>query len=148
MKPYIYLIPEPPLKKMVWALMETMPTTLLEGVLIFVPVSFTMGLTAPECILCIVVRLSFAALFTAGNILIERIWGGSLSKVAGMFIYIIINLLLATPGAVLAIVLSAMKLVILSGNVTILLSLVVCNVPIALLTLFLCRNMLQNAETN
>lgn len=148
MKPYIYLIPEPPLKKMVWALMETMPTSLLEGVLIFVPVSFIMGLTAPECILCIVVRLSFAALFTAGNILIERIWGGSLSKVAGMFIYIIINLLLATPGAVLAIVLSAMKLVILSGNVTILLSLVVCNVPIALLTLFLCRNMLQNAETN
>lgn len=147
-KPYIYLIPEPPLKKMVWALMETMPTALLEGIVIFVPITFIMNLTVPEMLLCILARLSFAALFTSGNILIERIWGGSLSKTAGMLLYLVINIALALPGIVLAIVLFAIKIVIISTNITLLLTLFICNLPIALLTLFLCRNMLQYAETN
>lgn len=146
MKPYVYLMPEPPLKKMIWTLMESMPTSLLEGIIIFVPVTVIMGAGPLEGFLCIVARLSFAAVFISGNLLIERIWGGELSKVAGVFLYFIVNIILCVPGIVLAAVLSLSGAIVGSAVVTALLALTVCNIPVAILVLFLCRNALQYSE--
>ncbi len=146
MKPYIYLIPEPPLKKLLYSLCELFPTALLEGIVIFVPVSFILGLSPVECVLAVLVRVSFAFLFTVGSIAVERIWGGSLSKVVGVLLYFVIDLAMAVPGIALYGGLSFAGVVIGSAAATLMVCLFIGNVLISVLVLFLCRNMLQYAE--
>ncbi len=146
-KPYIYLIPEPPLQKILYALAEAVPSWLTEAFIIFVPVTFILGLPPVETLLCILARLSFALLFTAGNIAVERLWGGSASKTVVMLLYFTILLVMAAPGIVLAVVMTSLN-VLANENIAILLSLMVINIPVSLLVLFLCRNMLQYAELN
>ena len=74
-KPYIYLIPEPPLKKLLYAIQESMLTNFWEAVLIFVIVGAILQASPLEIALCILARVSFALLFTAGNVLVERVFG-------------------------------------------------------------------------
>lgn len=148
LKPYIYLLPEPPLSKMLHALRESMPSAIVEAVLIFVPVYFIIGMNVPEMLLCILARISFTLLFIAGNVILSRIWSGSASKAVIMLLYMVLMLLLAAPGVILAIVAAAAGLTVFSGIATGFLVITICNLLIALLSLFLCRNMLQYAELN
>jgi hypothetical protein len=145
-KPYIYLIPEPPLKKMLYAMAELLPSAILEAVVVFVPVAVILGATPLDAALCILARLSFAFLFTGVNVAVERLWGGS-SKALAMLLFFGILIAMAVPGIVLAAVMGALY----TGtgqNAAVFISLMVCNIPVTLLTLFLCRNMLQYAELN
>lgn len=148
LKPYIYLLPEPPLSKMLHALRESLPSAVLEAILIFVPVYFIVGMNVPEMIFCILARISFTMLFIAGNVIVSRIWSGSSSKAIVMMLYIFVMLLLAAPGVVLSIVAGVAGLVIFSSMSTAFLIMTVCNVLLSLLGLFLCRNMLQYADLN
>ena len=146
-KPFIYLIPEPPLRKMLYALAEAGPSALVEALVIFIPVAFILGLTPVEVALCVAARMSFAFLFTAGNIAVERIWGGSASKTTVMLLYFIVLLLMAAPGIVLAVSATSVTSPI-GEDVAILLSLTGANILVSLLVFYLCRNMLQYAEYN
>lgn len=146
-RPYIYLIPESPVKKMFYATLELLPTTLLESAITFIPVAFILQTGPISCILCILVRTSFAMLFTAGNIIVERLWSGSLSKIVGIFVYMFIDIILAAPGFAVALVLPSVGFVLIDATVTSLLLLTVINIPISLLAFFLCRNMLQYSES-
>ncbi len=145
-KPFIYLVPESPFKKMLYALAETLPSELLESALIFIPVSIIIGAPIPVCLLCILGRLSFSFMFIASSIAIERIWGGSLSKVAGVFIYFAADILLSAPGIVLAVILGMSNIVIFSTDVTSVLCITLMNIPVAALLIYACRNVLQYAE--
>ncbi|PKM73795.1 MAG: hypothetical protein CVU91_01725 [Firmicutes bacterium HGW-Firmicutes-16] len=145
-KPFIYLVPESPFKKIIYALAETFPTELLESALIFIPVSIILGAPALVCILCIVGRMTFSFLFIASSIAIERLWGGSLSKVAGLLIYFVVDILLSAPGIVLAVVLSASGITLFSSDITSVMSITLMNIPVASLIIYSCRNVLQYAE--
>lgn len=145
-KPYVYLIPEPPLKKIIFTILETLPNIALESIITFIPVTIIVGASPIECLMCIIARISFGALFVAGDIAIERVWGGSLSRIAGFFLYLLCNIILALPGIVLAGVLYANGIAIGSIVITVFLAVTICNIPIAVLVLFLCRNMLTYAE--
>ena len=146
-KPYIYLVPEPPLRKMLYALAEAVPSALVEALVIYIPVAFILGLTPAEAVLCVAARVSFAFLFTAGNIAVERIWGGSASRTTVMFLYFVLLFLMAAPGIVLAVLATTVTSPI-GTNVSILLSLTGANILVSLLVFYLCRNMLQYAEYN
>ncbi len=139
-KPYIYLIPEPPFKKLLWATAETLLADCIEAVFLFVPIG------PVETVLCIIARISFALLFTSGNMLVERVFGTVRSKGLILFFYIISLMLLAAPGVVLGVF--AFSLELLPGFVGMLLGIIAANVPIALLVMFLCRNVLQYTEIN
>ena len=145
-KPYIYLIPEPPFKKLLWATAETLLADCVEAVCIFVPVGMILGISVPETLMCILARISFSLLFTSGNMMVERVFGTVRSKGLILFFYIISLMLLSVPGVGLGIALMALE--ILPGAVGVLLGIVAANVPIALLVMFLCRNLLQYAELN
>ncbi len=118
LKPYIYLLPERPLTKMLHALRESLPSAVLEAVLIFVPVYFIIGMNVPELLLCILARISFTMLFIAGNVIVSRVWSGSSSKVIVMMLYLFIMLLLAAPGVVLATVVSVAGVTVFAGMST------------------------------
>ena len=147
MKPYIYLVPEPPFKKLLFALLESLPSELLESVLVLIPLAFILGLSPLICILAVLARVTFSALFLCSSLAIERIWGGTLSKLAGMFIYLLADLLLAVPGIALANILNISGAPLFDQTTTTLLCLIAANLPVAALVLFLSRNVLQYAET-
>lgn len=146
-KPYIYLMPEPPLKKMLFALAEALPSAVFESVLIFVPVAFIMGLDPLITVLCIAARVSFTFLFTCANIVVERLWGGAGSRTLVMFLYMAILAVMAAPGIAVSIIITAANPG-LNEAVAVFLSLIACNIPVSVLALFFCRNMLQYAELN
>lgn len=145
-KPFIYLVPESPFKKMLYALAETFPTELLESALIFIPVSIILKASIPVCLLCIIGRLAFSFLFLSSSIAIERIWGGSLSKVAGVFIYFLVDILLSVPGIALAVILGTNGIALISSDITSVLCITLMNIPVASLIIYSCRNVLQYAE--
>jgi hypothetical protein len=150
-RPYIYLIPEPPVKKMIYAIMEALPKFVLNAALIFIPVSFIIEMSPSDTIFAILAHISFSILFTSGNIVVERLWSGGSSKGLALLFYFSITILLTLPGIALSILAAIFGsgipvLSAISQNSLIMLSLIVCNIPVALLAFFLCRNMLQYAE--
>ena len=145
-KPYIYLIPEPPLKKLLYSLKEGLIADSIEAVLIFVPVAFIIGASPLDTVFCILARISFSLLFTAGNVLVERVFGTVSSKVLIFFFYFFSLLVLAIPGVVLGVVL--MTFLPLPGFLGVFLGMALCNVLLSLLVLYLCRGLLQYAELN
>lgn len=144
-RPYIYLIPEPPFRKMLWALAEEIPASLVEGIVTFVPVGFLLSLSPMEVAVCVLVRLSFTLVYVAADVVVERLWGGVTLKVLVFFLFFAVTVGLAAPGLALSIFAGA-KLGL--SLVPSLLVLTACNVPVAVLAMFLCRNMLQYAELN
>ena len=116
----------------------------VEAVVIYVPVALLLGLGPVEMVLCILARISFSLLFTSGTILVERVFGTVRSKGLILFFYFVALMLLAVPGIALGVVL----LGLFPGAIGMLLGMLVCNVPVALLVTFLCRNLLQYAELN
>ena len=91
-------------------------------------------------------RMSYALLFQSGNLLLERFWSGA-SKALIMFLYFLILILLTLPGILIAVFL--MVLLNLPGGVSGgLLVAGIINIPVALLLLYLLRDMLQYAEYN
>jgi hypothetical protein len=147
-KPYIYLVPEPPLKKLLYNVRESVPGTLAEAVIIFVPLAFILGLSLPEMIFCILARFTFAYLFIAGNILVERVFGTVTTKMLIFFFYFVSLMLMALPGIVLAVLLSVLQIQLISAAVTTMLALAIPNIAVTMLVFYLCRDVLQYAELN
>lgn len=147
LKPFIYLMPEPPLKKLLYCMKETLISDVWEAVILFVPAGLLVGADAAGIALCVVARLSFALLFTAGNILVERVFGTVSSKMLVLFFYFLALVVLAVPGVILGVVLMAV-LPEAAGLWGLFLGMAALNVPIAVLVMYLCRNLLQYAELN
>ena len=145
-KPYIYLVPEPPFRKLLWCMRESLGGFVVEAVLIFVPVGLILGLNPAEMAACVLMRLGYDYLFLAGNVAAERIFGHISTKALVFIFYFLLLIVMALPGIVLSIVLSVLDVVLVSSVVTTCLAMAVCAFPMALLVVFLCRNMLSNAE--
>lgn len=146
-KPYIYLIPEPPLKKLLYAIKESIIADAWEALLIFVVVGLIMGAGPIEILLCVVARITFSLLFTSGNVLVERVFGMVTSKVLIFFFYFIVLLIMTVPGIVVGVILS-FALPQLGQLAPALIGISLVNVVISVLVLWLCRNLLQYAELN
>ena len=144
-KPYIYLIPEPPLKKLLYTIKESIIADSIEAVIIFVPVAFIISASPLDIVFCILARISFSLLFTAGNVLVERVFGTVSSKVLIFFFYFLALILMAVPGIILGSVLLAAASL---GYPGLFLGMALLNVLISVLVLYLCRNLLQYAELN
>lgn len=147
-KPYIYLIPEPPLKKLLYSIGESMVTGFFEALIIFIPVGLIVGAGVPDIIFCVIARMSFALLFTAANIVLERVFGGVRSKALVMFFFFLVMILMAAPGIVGAVIVGISGVTFISEYALVLLTISAVNILVSLLVLYLCRNLLQYAELN
>ena len=142
-RPYLYLVPEPALKKLLWALAETMPSMVLDALVVFFPVGVLLRLSPAEFLAAVLARISFGIVYLSADIAVQRIWGGSVSRVLVLLLYLAISLAVMAPGVALAL---AGGLGGDLGTVGMLLLTVAGNLPASLLVLFLCRNLLQYAE--
>lgn len=147
-RPYIYMVPEPPLKKLLQNVRESVPGTLVEAVIIFIPLTFILNLSLPELVFCIVARFTFTYLFIAGNILVERVFGTVSTKMLIFFFYFVSLIVMALPGVGLAVLLSLLQIQLISAVITTMLTLSLCNVAVTILVFYLCRDVLQYAELN
>ncbi len=147
MKPYLYLIPEPPLKKLLYAIKESQISYCVEALLIFIPVGFILGASPVDIVFCMIARVSFALLFTAGNVLVERVFGTVHSKGLILFFYFLALLLMTVPGIVLGVVLLSLAEDVL-GMAGLFLGMMVGNLIVSVVVLYLCRSLLQYAELN
>lgn len=145
-KPYIYLIPEPPMKKLLYALLQGFTNDCIEAVLTFVPIALILKASPLDIAMCILAKISFSMLFTAGNILVQRVFGTLSFKVLTLLFYVFVMIGMFLPGVAAAVALSVLE--ILPMTFGILLGLTVANIPVALGVIYLCRNVLQYSELN
>lgn len=142
--PYVYMIPEPPFRKLLMLCRENVVKMVIEAGVIFIPLGIIYGLDPLTMLTCILARIGFGLLFMAANIFMERVLGTIASKLVSMFLYILFVLLMAVPGIVAAILASAIT------GLTFLafLSMFILNAAVASLVVFFCRDMLDYADLN
>ena len=147
-KPYIYLIPESPLKKLLYAIKEGLVSNTVEAVVLFAIAGIIIQANPIEIVLCIAARITFSLLFTAANIAVERVFGSATSKVLTMLFYILVVLLMLIPGVALIILFSVLGLITELSVAFVFVAFIIGNILTSLLTLFICKNVLQYAELN
>ena len=139
-------MPESSFSKPLHCLRELVPSALAEAIVVFVPVGLILGMGPGAILVCLFARISYALLFQSGNLLLERFCSGAI-KVLIMCLYYLSQVLLARPGFLIAVFL--MVVLTLPGGVGGgLLVAGIIDIPVALLLLYLLRDMLQYAEYN
>lgn len=142
--PYVYLIPEPPAKKLWMLCRQNLLKVAVDALIVMLPAGLVLGAPAAEIAAAIAARAGFGVLFMAGTILNERLFGGMTNKILVMIFYLLVMLTIAAPGIVLGTIvgmtlggsLAAGLLVTLGWNI-------LCSAAI----MYLCRGLLDNAET-
>ncbi len=147
-KPYIYLVPESPFRKLIWASMTSVLKPVADGAVIFTAVCIVLRASPAVGFICFLAYASFGFLFTAGNILSQRIFGGMANRGLVAFLYIILLLLLLTPG-----IGAGIAVYYQMGNSPETLRLFLSGLPAAawntatsLVIYYACRNLLSDAE--
>lgn len=144
-RPFVYVVPESPFKKLISICSESVYKAIVEAAVLFIVIGYMLGLSPIQIAACIVMRIGFAILLIAVNILIERIFGTIASKVIMIMIYLLVLLVLCAPGVVLGIYLT---IAVIPSLEIALVTTFVWNVFVSSLVLFFCRNILNYAELN
>ncbi len=143
--PYIYLIPEKPMKKLWNCLKESFVKISVEAVTLFVIIGLIMQLEPLEILGCILVRISCGILFTGVNLFTERFFGGISLKAVTLILYFLFAMIFAIPAIIITVILY--QFTYTEIWIIYLISAIV-NTLSGVLTLFISRNVLQYAELN
>ena len=150
-KPYIFLIPDDPVKKLIMASATSIIKPFTDGAIAYVALSIVVGGYIPDIITSILVYGSFGCVYIAANVLAQRIVGMNGNR--GIFItfYMSLIVMLMLPGIFLGI-LNLMYI----RQVSFMLSLIsatmmglpifLWNILISLMIFFTCKNLLNNVE--
>lgn len=144
-KPYLYLAPCPPFQKLLWASMTSLVKPAMDGFIAFLIAGIACGASALTIAICILLYLSFGALFTASNILSDRLLGQVANRGLLMILYILLELLLVAPGLIVGIVLGVVFDGVMPGALMGA-PVVVWNLLVSLGIYALCRNSLHDME--
>lgn len=143
--PYIYLIPESNLKKLLCLLKDDIPVFALESLICFIPLILLGSCSITEGLFMALCRLSFGLVFIGVNLILQRFSGDSEKKFLSLVIYFILATAFSLP-AIFAAVISA---TVFPFNPEIMyLFMSIINVCISLLLIYLCRNVLEYSEYN
>ncbi len=141
---YVYLIPENPLKKLIYIISESLIKCAIDGIILFIIAGIILGSSPIEILLCIIARLGFGMLFISGDVLSQKIFKQVTGKGLLMFLTIFALIILALPGVVGAIVTA---LVWNLGTVSIIVTFI-WNMLISFIIMWSCKNILNNIEQN
>ncbi|MFR5781921.1 MAG: putative ABC exporter domain-containing protein, partial [Oscillospiraceae bacterium] len=97
LKPYIYLVPEPPFKKLLWCIRESVGPFALMAVLTFVPLGFIMTLDPATTAAACLAHFSYAYLMLSGNLVCERVFGRVNMKALIFVFYFLVEILVCAP---------------------------------------------------
>lgn len=146
MKPYIYLVPENPFSKLVWASLSTVIKPAIDGVIIFTVLGVFVHANPATAILCMLLFAATGFLFTAGNVLSQRLFGQVANKGLIMFAYIFVLFILLAPGIAISALLYNFAGFL--PGIVIGMPIFVWNVVVSLGIFAACRNLLSTVELN
>ncbi len=98
MKPYIYLVPQKPFAKLLWASMTSLMTPVIDGTVIFTVLCIFLRANPATAIICLLIYASMGFLFTAANVLFERVFGQIGNRGLILILYMMLILVLLAPG--------------------------------------------------
>lgn len=147
-KPYIYLIPDGAVKKLIMAAATGIIKPFTDGAITFILLSFLVGGHPVDVITAILTYGSFGTLYIAANILAQRLVG--IDSTGGIFITFYMSMIVLTliPGVVLGLVSLSTLSADLGYIATTLLGvpLFVWNMAVSAGIFIACRNLLNNTE--
>lgn len=147
-KPYLYLVPEDPFKKLFWAGMTTVLRPALDGLAVFSVLCAALRANPFTAIACILGYAGFGFLFTAGSVLGRRVLGGEPNRGALMMLYMLLILAVIAPGLAGSVAVVFALGETLSGAAPLLVALpcVLWNLLVSLAIFYGCRNLLASSE--
>jgi hypothetical protein len=139
---YIYMIPESPFKKMVWANVEFMTNAAVEGTLVCIAIGLITGGGAAAVICSALAYSLFVFMLVAVNFAFMRFTGADISAGLLVVLYMAGALILMAPGVVIASVAGVMALG-LSGGLAVLAA---WELFVALTGFWLAKDVLHNCD--
>ena len=143
--PYVYLIPEPPFKKLLYMLKEQLSALLVQSAVTFIPLYFLLHSDILTIVSFILARTVAGWLFIGVDLVLHRWFGSGSNKALLIMFYFLFCMLSCVPGAVLAVALFQVTFLPLPFCV---LAMAGLDTLVALLLLFLSRNILSASEPN
>lgn len=105
MKPYLYMVPEHPLKKLIWASLTSLIKPLVDGAIVFTVAGVVLRANPFTVIICVLMYTSFGFVFTGCNILSQRVLGQMANKGLIMVLYMLLVLAIMAPGPIIGAIL-------------------------------------------
>ncbi len=151
-KPYLYLVPAPPLQKLLWASLTSVIKPAADGVVLSLGVGIAAGVRPFTIVMSMLLYASFGVLFTAANILSQRLFGKSGNQGLLLFLYVLMLMLLVLPGLaggiVIGVLLDAGHLPAILPTAVMALPMIVWNLLASFGIGVLCRGALHDMETS
>ncbi len=144
MKPYIYLVPEKPFDKLFWASMSTLMMPVIDGAVIFTALCVILRANPFTALICVLIYASMGFVYTAANVLSQRVFGQLANKGLIMILYMILLVVLMAPGiggSVALYILARQVPGIVMG-----LPIFVWNLLVSVGIFYACRNLLNTVE--
>ncbi len=103
-KPFIFLIPEPDSKKLLYSTLTENIKNFLDGILLFGIAYILYEKSLPVIIFCVISYMLYGAVYIYGDIVSRRLFGSTHSKTMQIFIKLFVSLVVVVPGVVLAMI--------------------------------------------
>ncbi len=145
--PYVYLIPEPPFKKLIYTIMEQTPALAAQSVLNFVLLPLLVDCSWLTALGMMTARFGFGFLFIGVNLLLSRILGSNgNNKALLVMVYFLFCILASIPSIVVGV--AVYYALGASSFAVTFFAMCAVNLLLSLLLLFLCRNILETSQNN
>lgn len=142
-KPYLYLVPEPSWKKLLWATMPSLLKPLVEGAVAFGIGGVVAGASLRHIVVFALIFASFGAVFTTVNVASQRLFGQVANRGLLLLLYMFFLAILLSPGIVTALLLLFMLEI---PKIAAVLPVLVWNLMVSTGIYVLCRNSLHTME--
>ena len=144
-KPYIFLIPESSLKKVMYSVLPSFFKTVFNGTVILLLSGIVFKAPVTDLLAYIIIYASFSMVFVLTEVLSYRVMNGLKSAVALAFLRSLFAMLGAIPSAIAAVIL----MIILQDAFAIIYIapiIVLMNLAVSLLMAFLSRSLFESSE--
>ena len=143
-KPYIYLIPDSPFKKLMYVVMPSIIKNAAIGSIIVTAAALLFGAGVYETVFCILLFLAYTLLFTSASVFTYRIMGHMTNALLLVFMRVLFVMAAAIPGGVIAIVLNVVSGI--EDGVLLMIPVILVNLACSLIFIFLSRRLLVRSE--
>lgn len=147
-KPYVYLIPEPSLKKIYYSVKESVVSSFIESCLIFIICGIILNANIVNIVVCIFANVGVTLVFLSAKLVTMRWFGSVQNKILVYICYYLLLVFMLLPGIALAVIALIVMPQLLTQAFLPLLFDILLNFAVSFGALFLCKDILQYAELN
>lgn len=147
-KPYIFLIPDNPVKKLIMAGATSIIKPFVDGAITYLILFIIVGGQPLDALVCMFAYGSFGCIYISSNILAQRIVGISGNRGVFIAFYMGIMVILMAPGIVFGVLLlsSVISSVTVIAATLLAFPVFVWNIFISFMIFLMCKNLLNNIE--